>query len=217
MFRHILVTYNIICIICLICFVAFFTGCENQTEPPQKPRVIRKKIIAKPQEQESQKQKSVVSDLDSKKKNLKTEATEEKETDKKITLIIPAEQTIELPDTTARYNPKGKINPFTPLFKEKPRIINVKRRIPLTPLEKIALSQLKLVGIIRHMDGNKGIVEEASGKGYIIAKGTYIGIHSGSVVDILNDRVIIKETVENILGKLMTRKIELKLQKPPGE
>jgi len=211
MFRHILVTYNIIC---LICFVAFFTGCENHTEPPQKPRVIRKKIIVKPQEQEPQKQKSVVSDPDLKKKNLETEATE---TDRKRALIIPVEQQRELPDTTARYNPKGKIDPFVPLFKEKPRIINVKRRIPLTPLEKIALSQLKLVGIIRHMDGNKGLVEEASGKGYIIAKGTYIGIHSGSVVEILNDRVIIKETVENILGKLMTRKIELKLQKPPGE
>jgi type IV pilus assembly protein PilP len=78
------------------------------------------------------------------------------------------------------------------------------------------LSQLKLVAIIRTPKGNKAMVDESSGKGYIIAKGTYIGMNSGTVVKILKDRLIIEEEAENVFGKITIRKRELKLQKPPG-
>ena len=61
------------------------------------------------------------------------------------------------------------------------------------------------------------MVEEASGKGYVIAKGTYIGIYSGRVIQILNDRVIVEEEVEDSLGNLTIQKRELKFQKPTGE
>lgn len=135
---------------------------------------------------------------------------------------------------TEGYDPSGKIDPFEPLFKppkpeeappeeepaeesetaDKPR---KKRRIPRTPLEKMDLNQLKLVGIIRAESGNRALVEEASGKGYIISKGTYIGIHSGQVSEILKDRVVVEEEYEDIKGEITTRKRELKIEKPPGE
>ena len=79
------------------------------------------------------------------------------------------------------------------------------------------LSQIKLVAIIRAPTGNKALVEEANGKGYIISKGTYIGLHAGRVVTILKDRLIIEEETEDVLGKSVIRKRELKLQKAPGE
>jgi type IV pilus assembly protein PilP len=120
------------------------------------------------------------------------------------------------------YNPIGKIDPFEPLVRAQPvpRAIKKKkskRRIPRTPLEMVDLSQLRLTGIIRASSGNKAMVEEASGKGYVIAKDTYIGIHSGRVTQILNDRVIVEEEVENSLGNLTIQKRELKFQKPTGE
>jgi type IV pilus assembly protein PilP len=119
------------------------------------------------------------------------------------------------------YNPLGKVDPFEPLFKEKPDITQIKRKLkkrtPRTPLEKIAISQLKLVGIVLAPSGNKALVQEASGKGYIIKKGTYIGLNSGKVVDIKKDNVIIKEEVEDVLGKVIVRKKEIRLPKPPGE
>ena len=59
-------------------------------------------------------------------------------------------------------------------------------------------------------------MEEGSGKGYVIKKGTYIGTHSGKVAKILPDRIIVEEEVEDIYGKASIRKIEIKL-KPPGE
>jgi len=76
---------------------------------------------------------------------------------------------------------------------------------------------LKLVGIIRAESGNRALVEEATGKGYIIKKGTYIGINAGRVSEILGDRVIVEEEDEDFSGAVTIRKRELKLQKPLGE
>ncbi|CAB1064260.1 hypothetical protein D1BOALGB6SA_9052 [Olavius sp. associated proteobacterium Delta 1] len=117
------------------------------------------------------------------------------------------------------YNPTGKIDPFEPLI----RVAVAKRtkkkikRIPRTPLERIELSQLKLVGIILASSGNRALVEESSGKGYVIKKGTYIGTNGGKIVQIQKEIVYVEEKFEDVFGKIQSRKRELKLPKPPGE
>lgn len=135
------------------------------------------------------------------------------------------------------YDPAGKIDPFAPLFRAQPPAAKQqaeaetgeqaaatasakkkkKRRVPRTPLEKMDLSQLKLVGIIRTASGNRALVQDASGKGYVLNKGTYIGINSGFVTRITRDKVIVEEEVEDIYGKISLRERELVLQKPVGE
>jgi type IV pilus assembly protein PilP len=119
------------------------------------------------------------------------------------------------------YNPKGKIDPFEPLFRDKPSVAMVKtkrkKRIPRTPLEKIDLSQLKLVGIILASSGNRALVEESNGKGYVIKDGTYVGTNAGKVVKIEKDKVVVAEEYEDVLGNVTLRNKELKLPKPPGE
>jgi type IV pilus assembly protein PilP len=119
------------------------------------------------------------------------------------------------------YNPKGKVDPFEPLFREKPAVASArkkhKKRIPRTPLEKIDLSQLKLVGIILASSGNRALVEESNGKGYVIKNGTYVGTNAGKVVKIEKDKVIVAEEYEDVLGNVTLRNKELKLPKPPGE
>lgn len=118
----------------------------------------------------------------------------------------------------ALYDPKGKIDPFKPLFREEKVKIKVPNRThPLTPLEKVDLSQLKLVAVILASSGNRALVKEASGKGYVIQKDTLIGLQSGRVVQILKDRVIVKEEIEDYKGRKSIRHNEMKLQKPPGE
>ncbi|MEJ2164877.1 MAG: pilus assembly protein PilP [Desulfobacterales bacterium] len=123
--------------------------------------------------------------------------------------------------TPAQYDPTGKIDPFEPLFKEEKDVavakLKRKKRIPRTPLERIDLSQLKLVGIILAASGNRALVEEASGKGYVIKEGTYIGTNGGKIVSIQKEVVTVEEELEDIYGKLKIRKKELKLPKPPGE
>ncbi len=127
-------------------------------------------------------------------------------------------------DVAYAYDPTGKIDPFAPIFREKgesPEASEKKEgkpeRKPMTPLEQIALSQLKLVAVMIAPSGNKALVEEASGKGYIIHEGTYIGTNSGRVLGILLDKVVVEEEVEDVLGKLTIKKTEMKLQKTPGE
>jgi len=118
------------------------------------------------------------------------------------------------------YDPTGKIDPFEPLYQDKPvAVAKVKRkkRAPQTPLERIDLGQLKLVAIIMASTGNRAMVEEASGKGYVIKKGTYIGTNAGKVVEIVKDKVLVEEEFEDVFGKVQIRQRELKLPKPPGE
>jgi len=121
-----------------------------------------------------------------------------------------------------RYNAQGRIDPFEPLFKKKrgeAKVWRPKRgqRVPRTPLEKIDLGQLTLVAIVTARSGNKAMVEESSGKGYVIEKGTYIGTNAGKVVNIDMNKVTVKEEFEDDMGNIKVRDTELKLLKPPGE
>ncbi len=123
-------------------------------------------------------------------------------------------------DETKRYVSAGKIDPFLALFKDgEPGEGSKKKkpRRPLTPLEKIDISQLKLVAVIRAESGNRALVEDATGKGYVIVNGTRVGIGSGKVVDIFKDRVVIEESQEDLFGRNKIATRELKLQKPFGE
>ena len=109
-------------------------------------------------------------------------------------------------------------DPFEPLFNGKHgRTVSMKKRakrVPRTPLEKLDLSQLKLVGVMLSDKGNTALVEDASGKGYVIKEGTYIGVNSGKVVQILKDRFIIEEEIEDVHGKIILRIREIRLIKP---
>jgi len=126
------------------------------------------------------------------------------------------------------YDPAGRVDPFEPLFArgndssqvvagDSRPTVRQSRISRLTPLEKLDIGQLKLVGIVSMPGRSLAMVEETGGKGYVVRKGTYMGVNSGQVVAIAKDRVVIEEEVENFLGKIVIRTRELKLQKPLGE
>jgi len=109
------------------------------------------------------------------------------------------------------YNPAGKPDPFKPFIQLTP--VRGASRIPLTPLQKFDISQLKLVAIISTPEGNIAMVEDATGKGYFLKKGTWIGKNDGKVTKILKDKVIIEEVYQDIFGQTKTNEISLFLQK----
>lgn len=122
------------------------------------------------------------------------------------------------------YNSVGKVDPFTPLYKEevekKAVDVVVKPKgpeRPRTPLEKLDLGQLKLTAIVTTVGIKRGLVEEATGKGYVVMVGTKIGLERGTVTEIRQDRIIIEHQGEDDFGKVSSKKRELKLQKPPGD
>lgn len=264
-------------LISAICIVMLVWGCDSATEPPAKPKVVRKKIVSQekqtatvPKQKRVRKAQTATADKTAKKvlpAEVKKPPVAEVQTDKQPLIAQkvetqPSEQkkpaikpksdisTIKQPlpaqppaavgepgtsetliasaPTAAKgltgipvkYDPTGKIDPFQPLFQDKPVLTKksqLKKRQPQTPLERIDLSQLKLVGIILASSGNRALVEESTGKGYVIKKGTYIGTNSGKVVKIQKETVIVEEEFEDVSGKVATRQREIKLPKPPGE
>ena len=110
------------------------------------------------------------------------------------------------------YNPAGKPDPFKPFIQLTP-VREASRSAPLTPLQKYDISQLKLVAIISTPEGNIALVEDATGKGYFLKKGTWIGKNDGKVTKILKDKVIIEEVYQDIFGQTKTNEISLFLHK----
>lgn len=124
------------------------------------------------------------------------------------------------------YDPRGKHDPFESPFEVETETVGIapakqtveKKRMPLTPLQRVSLGQLKLVAIVLSPTGNKALVEEPSGKGYVISKGTYIGQNYERVKEILKDRIIVEGEVEDfITGSTKLQTTELMLQKKVGD
>ncbi len=120
------------------------------------------------------------------------------------------------------YTGEGRIDPFDPLIKaEKKSPVPVatepeKPKRILTPLEKLDFSQMTLVAIINSETDSVAMVQESSGKGYVVKVGTYMGQNGGQVERIETDRIVIKEMVKNYKGLETTRFQELKLHKDKG-
>jgi len=114
-------------------------------------------------------------------------------------------------------------SPFLPLFKNEPTPrpdpggIKKPIRVPVSPIEEVDLSQLKLVATLRAKSGNKALIEDSTGKGYIVKKGSYIGINQGSVIEISDEKVVVEEEIETMAGEVKVQRREMKLQKAPGE
>jgi Tfp pilus assembly protein PilP len=185
---------------------------------PLKPEIVRKKIDDKPESAMS----TPVSPL----KRISDEGARSEPKPN----MPSSESRNSLPGQVAptsaveiSYASEGKIDPFAPLLKEDPvSVLPVgkpkrEKREPTTPLERVDLSQLKLTAIIRTPSGFKAMVEESTGKGYIVSVGTYVGTHSGRVTNILKDRIVVEEEVEDALGNVSNSNSELKFQKPSGE
>jgi type IV pilus assembly protein PilP len=113
------------------------------------------------------------------------------------------------------YNPAGKPDPFKP-FIQLTAVREASRNVPLTPLQKYEVSQLKLVAIISLPEGNIALVEDATGKGYFVKKGTLIGKNDGKVTKILKDKVVVEEVYQDVFGQTKTNEISLLLHKAEG-
>ena len=121
-------------------------------------------------------------------------------------------------DTGPPYEARSVLDPFVPLIQEK-NAVPPKDREPdkprrmLTPLEQMTLSQVKLVAVVMGENLKVAMVEDATGKGYEVRIGTYMGKNEGQVVDIQSDRILIREMVVDFKGIVTERFEELKLHK----
>ncbi|PIE62179.1 MAG: pilus assembly protein PilP [Desulfobacter postgatei] len=123
----------------------------------------------------------------------------------------------------AQYDSKDRVDPFIPLVAEKKASAvadpsgKLKPKRILTPLEKLGLSQVKLVAVVEMQGRTIAMVEEAGGKGYEVRVGTYIGPNGGRVTSITRKGITIEEEVKDFRGKRRKRYEEIKFHKSEDE
>lgn len=141
---------------------------------------------------------------------------------------IPEQEQVEKQDSTAgesapspaeifKYELLGRPDPFVPFIE--PQVATkldpneiVDEDVELTGMQLFEPGQLKLVAVLFAADKRTAMVEDVTGKGYVIHEGVLIGRH-GVVSQITTDQVIVTETTRTRAGKEITNTIVMRLKK----
>ncbi len=103
----------------------------------------------------------------------------------------------------------GTRDPFRPMTLRTK--VNTRPRENLSPLERLDLSQLKVVGVIWDIKEPRAMVEDTAGLGYVIKVGTPIGSNDGKVKAIHRNQVVVEEATADIYGVPRKRDVTMKL------
>lgn len=115
----------------------------------------------------------------------------------------------EAPAAVYAYSSEGKVDPFRP-FGVGPVAKQAKPHE--ASLRQMDVGQFKLVGIAQNAGGGRvALVQDGTGRGYILTQGMTIGPSGGVVREISQDGVSVEERVRDYAGRLQTRKVVLKL------
>jgi type IV pilus assembly protein PilP len=93
---------------------------------------------------------------------------------------------------------EGSRDPFRPMTLRTK--VNTRQRENLSPLERLDLSQLKVVGIIWDIKEPRAMVEDTAGLGYVVKVGTPIGSNDGKVKAIHRNQIVIEEFTDDVFG-----------------
>ena len=93
---------------------------------------------------------------------------------------------------------EGGRDPFRPMTLRAK--VNTRARENLSPLERLDLSQLKVVGIIWDIKEPRAMVEDTTGLGYVVKVGTPIGSNDGTVKAIHRNQIVIEEFADDVYG-----------------
>ncbi len=134
--------------------------------------------------------------------------------------LSPPEQAAEV----FEYELEGRADPFVPFISEKAAVsrpaINmdeiIEKEIVLTGMQLFEPGQLTLVALLQSETEYFAMVQDFTGKGYVITEGTKIG-RKGVVKDIAPNTVIIEETAETRAGKKIVTKVVMILKKEGEE
>lgn len=108
------------------------------------------------------------------------------------------------------YDPRGRREPFQSMAK----LLKANQsKAELPPLQRVELSDVKLIGIVSDAAGYYGLIQTPDGKGYTVRPGTLVGTNNGTIKSISEQRMVVAEPTLDIRGQTTTREIEI-LQRP---
>ncbi|HBU47537.1 MAG TPA: hypothetical protein DEB46_04430 [Myxococcales bacterium] len=95
------------------------------------------------------------------------------------------------------YQSEGLRDPFEPFIVA----LTDKRDKEGCPL-CLDVSELRLVGLVTGVASPVAVIETRDGLGYFVRRGSEIGAHGGRVVDIREGRVLVRERLQDQLGRI---------------
>lgn len=115
---------------------------------------------------------------------------------------------------------EGRNDPFVPFISEKSQVAKIDDILPiddqLTGMQLFEPGQLNLVAIVMVEEQDFAMVEDTTGKGYILRTGMEIG-RRGIITSIQSNKVTIEETAFTRAGKKLTSNIVMLLKKEGEE
>jgi type IV pilus assembly protein PilP len=127
---------------------------------------------------------------------------------------VPATPAALSPRLDPIYDPTGKPDPFQPPVLGNGGDLRSRGTRGL-PLQQFEVTEFELVGIVSGSGENQALVQDASGKGYLVKVGTPIGKNQGRVVAIASKRILIEEKVKDFMGREKSRIVALKIPQAP--
>ncbi len=123
--------------------------------------------------------------------------------------------------STFEYQIEGRPDPFLPFITERASTNEnpdeiIDRNQTLTGMQLFEPGQLTLVALMVAGSNKYAMVQDFTGKGYVIEEGTKIG-RRGVVADIIENKVIIEEQALTRGGRTLTNKIAMVLKKEGEE
>ncbi|MFH0784640.1 MAG: pilus assembly protein PilP [Pseudomonadota bacterium] len=116
------------------------------------------------------------------------------------------------------YKLENRPDPFVPFISEKAASSNINMDEivdsgePLTGMQLFEPGQLTLVALLKKGDENIAMVQDFTGKGYVLTEGTKIG-RRGIVKNFMPQSVIIEETAVTRAGKKTVTEVVMLLKK----
>jgi len=112
-----------------------------------------------------------------------------------------------------RYDPEGKPDPFKSYVRQ---LTAIQEADLSSPLQRFDLSQLAVTGIVWAAERPRALIEDPTGKGYVVQTGAAIGKNRGRIVHIGDNRVTVKETYVDSADQATTTEVDMYLYEKNG-
>jgi type IV pilus assembly protein PilP len=111
------------------------------------------------------------------------------------------------------YDPEGKPDPFKSYVRQ---LVAIQQADLSSPLQRFDLSQLTVTGIVWASERPRALIEDPTGKGYVVQTGAAIGKNRGRIVHIGDNKVTVKETYVDSADQATTTEVDMYLYEKNG-
>jgi len=116
-----------------------------------------------------------------------------------------------------KYDPMGRRDPFLSIIALAKQKMKKLKKKALTPLENYDVMDIKLLGIVYDGKEYYASILLPDGKAFTVKEGISLGLYGGKIIEISEDRLIVREYIMNYKGELKPKDTVLKLHKEEEE